>query len=225
MTCERFLWSLIPPAWLLLEPILSGFTDLPSLHLVSHRDALTNTKLQLAEVQLCVRNRGRDGGCGGCFYISSWAKQTKPLSSCCLQSKGPCLLGWLQVQATKSTRCPRLKCSYMYASIRYEIWHNIIQRENNPSVGSLSGSNKLSKPWCYSPLYSFFLIFLNWSIVDLHVVLVSGIQQSDSVIYIYIHIYTYICVYIYTHTYIYVYIYIYILYQILFPNRLLQNIA
>ena len=49
-------------------------------------------------------------------------------------------------------------------------------------------------------------------------VLVSGVQPSDSVlcVYIYIYIYIYVCVYIY--------IYIYIPFQILFPYRLLQNI-
>ena len=43
-----------------------------------------------------------------------------------------------------------------------------------------------------------------------NVVLVSGVQQSDSVIHV--------CIYIY------IYIYIYILFQILFPFRLLQNV-
>ena len=43
-----------------------------------------------------------------------------------------------------------------------------------------------------------------------NVVLVSGVQQSDSVIHI--------CIYIY------MYIYIYIFLKILFPYRLLQNI-
>ena len=56
--------------------------------------------------------------------------------------------------------------------------------------------------------------------------LVSGVQQSDSVSHIYIYIY----IYIYTHTHthicvcIYIYIYIYILFQILFHYSLLQDI-
>ena len=45
--------------------------------------------------------------------------------------------------------------------------------------------------------------------------LVSSVQQNDSVIYI--------CVYIYILIYVCLYIYIYILFQIIFHYRLLQS--
>ena len=38
----------------------------------------------------------------------------------------------------------------------------------------------------------FFFFFLNWSIVDFSVALVSDIQQSDSAIYIYIHTHSFL---------------------------------
>ena len=50
--------------------------------------------------------------------------------------------------------------------------------------------------------------------------LASDVQQSDSVIYI--HIYTYVHTHAHTHTHTHTHIYI--LFQILFPDRLLQNI-
>ena len=60
-----------------------------------------------------------------------------------------------------------------------------------------------------------------------NIVLVSGAQQSDSVIYMY---YIYELSYIinsvaYIFSYIYVYVHIYILFPILFHYRLLQDIA
>ena len=39
---------------------------------------------------------------------------------------------------------------------------------------------------------SYLMHFLNWSIVDLHVVLITAIQQSDSVIHIYIYIHSFL---------------------------------
>ena len=47
--------------------------------------------------------------------------------------------------------------------------------------------------------------------------LVSGVQQTDSVIH------TYICIYTYKYVYIHIYIYIYIIFQTLSPCKLLQN--
>ena len=43
-----------------------------------------------------------------------------------------------------------------------------------------------------------------------NVVLASGVQQSDSVLYIYVYIYVYIYIYIDIYVYIYIYIYRYI---------------
>ena len=59
-----------------------------------------------------------------------------------------------------------------------------------------------------------------------NVVLVSGVQQSDSVIYIcvYIYIYIYIYIHIYTHTHTHTHTHVSILFQIFFPFRLLHNI-
>ena len=60
---------------------------------------------------------------------------------------------------------------------------------------------------------SFFLKKIEVQLIY-NVVLVSGVQQSDSVIHIYVYVYIYI----------YIYIYIYVLFQIIFPYRLLQEI-
>ena len=42
----------------------------------------------------------------------------------------------------KSTETRRLvfECSYVYASVRYKIWHNITQRKSSPSASSFNGS-------------------------------------------------------------------------------------
>ena len=149
---KHFFWALISPAWLLLEPVVSDTTTLLSLHLVNHEGALTNTKLQLADVQLCVCNYMCAAMCpwpgweSGREANSSWVKHTKPLSSGHLDFKGLCLWVWLQVQAIKSTEMRRLvfECSYVYASVRYKIWHNITQRKSSPRVGSFNGSKRES---------------------------------------------------------------------------------
>ena len=59
-----------------------------------------------------------------------------------------------------------------------------------------------------------------------NVVLVLGVQQNDSVIYIFSYIYMCVCVYIYIYIYIYTYIHtqISLIFQILLLYRLLQNI-
>ena len=36
------------------------------------------------------------------------------------------------------------ECSYVYASVRYKIWHNITQRKSSPRVGSFNGSKRES---------------------------------------------------------------------------------
>ena len=61
---------------------------------------------------------------------------------------------------------------------------------------------------CRASVFLFCFCF-NWVELTYYAALLSGVQQSDPVIHI--HIYTYI-------------IYIYILFQILFPYRLLQDI-
>ena len=56
--------------------------------------------------------------------------------------------------------------------------------------------------------------------------LISSVQQSDSVIHIYTHIYihVYTHTYIYTYIYIYIYIYIYVLFHVLFHYGLSLDI-
>ena len=53
-----------------------------------------------------------------------------------------------------------------------------------------------------------------------NVVLVSGIQQSDSVIYIYIYTYIYIC--IYTYVYVYIHTFFFIFFSIVVYHRILN---
>ena len=85
----------------------------------------------------------------------------------------------------------------------------------------LSNLENLDCKTQYSLSWFYFIFIFLIDIQLIYKVLVSGVQQSDSVIHIYVcvYIYVYTCVCIHTHTHTHIYIYTF---QILFPHRVLN---